>query len=56
MRFRFVEAEKAFYPVRLLCRCLAVSRAGFYAWRRRSPAPRALEYTQLSVEIRASHA
>jgi len=56
VRFRFVEAEKAFYPVRLLCRCLAVSRAGFYAWRRRAPSPRALEDTQLSVEIRASHA
>jgi transposase InsO family protein len=51
-----VEAEKAFYPVRLLCRCLEVSRAGFYAWRQRPRSPRSLEDTQISVEIRASHA
>ena len=35
MRFRFIEAEKALYPIRLLCRCLAVSRSGYYAWRKR---------------------
>ena len=56
MRFRFVEAEKAFYPVRLLCRCLEVSRAGFYAWRQRPVSPRTREDRQLAVEIRASHA
>ena len=40
MRFRFIEAEKAYYPIRLLCRCLAVSRSGYYAWRRRAPSAR----------------
>ena len=28
MRFAFIAAEKATYPVRVLCRTLAVSRAG----------------------------
>lgn len=56
MRFRFVEAEKACYPVRLLCRCLEVSRAGFYAWRRRKPSARACEDRRLTVEIAAAHA
>ena len=56
MRFRFVEAEKAIYPVRLLCRCLAISRAGYYAWRKRPASNRAREDAQLAVEIRASHA
>ena len=31
MRFRFIAAEKAEFPVRLLCRTLQVSRAGFYS-------------------------
>lgn len=56
MRFRFVEAEKASYPVRLLCRCLSVSRAGYYAWRRRPASARACEDARLAVEIAASHA
>jgi len=56
VRFRFVEAEKAFYPVRLLCRCLAVSRGGYYAWRRRAVSKRTQEDTRLAVEIAASHA
>jgi len=56
MRFRFVEAEKAHYPIRLLCRCLSISRSGYYAWRRRTPSPRAQEDARLRVEIAASHA
>jgi transposase InsO family protein len=55
VRFSFVAAEKASYPVRLLCRCLEVSRAGFYAWQRRGPSSRAREDAVLSVEIAASH-
>jgi hypothetical protein len=31
-RYRFIAAEKATYPVSLLCRVLRVSRASFYAW------------------------
>jgi len=55
VRFRFIEAEKASYPVRLLCRCLSVSRPGFYAWRRRPPSERAREDERLKVEIQTSH-
>ena len=55
MRFRFIEAEKAFYPIRLLCRCLAVSRSGYYAWRGRAPSARAQEDARLRVEVAASH-
>jgi transposase InsO family protein len=51
-----VAAEKAFYPVRLLCRCLAVSRSGYYAWRQRPAPDRVREDARLSIEIRASHA
>jgi hypothetical protein len=31
VRFAFIAADKAAFPVRLLCRTLQVSRAGFYA-------------------------
>lgn len=31
LRFQFIEAEKANYPVTVLCRVLEVSRSGFYA-------------------------
>ena len=36
MKFVFIAAEKAFYPVRMLCSVLEVSRSGFYAWVDRS--------------------
>lgn len=40
MRFAFIEAEKAFYPVLVLCRVMQVGRSGFYAWLRRAPSAR----------------
>jgi putative transposase len=55
VRFRFVEAEKAHYPIRLMCRCLAVSRSGYYAWRKRAPSTRVKQDARLRVEIAASH-
>ena len=42
MKFAFIAAEKAAFPVRVLCRTLEVSRAGFYAWHTRPPAARTL--------------
>jgi hypothetical protein len=31
MRFAFIAAEKAVCSVTILCRCLRVTRSGFYA-------------------------
>jgi transposase InsO family protein len=56
VRFAFIAAEKASFPVRVLCRTLEVSRAGFYAWRRRPPAPRTQADQRLGLEIQAIHA
>ena len=53
MRYAFIEAEKATYPVRVLCRCLAVSRAGYYGWSGRGPSARALEDQRLGVAVAA---
>ena len=55
MRFRFIDAERANYPVSILCRCLRVSRAGYYAWRRRPPSWRSIENAELRVAIKAAH-
>jgi putative transposase len=54
-RFRFVEQEKARYPVRILCRALGVSPSGYYAWRSRGPSAHARADTLLAEKIRHSH-
>ena len=51
MRYRFIEAEKATYPVTMLCRVLQVSRSGFYAWHKRPFSPQAEETRRLDAEI-----
>ena len=33
MRYRFIEEQRADYPVTLLCRVMQVARSGYYAWR-----------------------
>jgi transposase InsO family protein len=56
VRFGFIQTEKASYPVRLLCRVLDVSPAGFYAWCGRGPSERERQDATLRVAIRAAHA
>jgi putative transposase len=53
VRFRFIDAEKAFYPVRILCRVLQVRHSGYYAWRSRDESARAKANRRLAVEVRA---
>jgi putative transposase len=56
VRFQFVAAEKAEFGVALVCRCVSVSAAGFYAWHRRRPSDRKAADRRLAVEIAAAHA
>jgi putative transposase len=56
VRFDFIAAEKAHYPIRLLCHCLGVTRSGFYAWCRRPPSRRAQQDVQLLPRLRRVHA
>jgi transposase InsO family protein len=56
MTFRFIEEHKEQWPVRLLCDTLAVSPAGYYAWRQRPPSVRQQRHDTLVIEIRAIHA
>jgi len=53
--FQLVDAEKAQYPVEVLCAVLEVSRSGYYAWKKRPPSTRAKSDAQLTVEIAATH-
>jgi len=55
-RFRFVEQEKARYPVRILCTALGVSPSGYYAWRSRGPSARSRSDAALAEKIRRFHA
>jgi transposase InsO family protein len=55
VKFPFIDAEKAHYPITLLCRALQVSRAGFYAWIGRPLSPRAVEDARLTVLVREAH-
>jgi putative transposase len=54
MRFAFILAEKACYPVVVLCRVLQVSTAGFYASLRRAPSARAVKDQRLTLLVRES--
>jgi transposase InsO family protein len=56
VRFAFIATEKAEFPVRLLCRTLQVSRAGFYAWQMRPPSRRQQDDDRVDVQIAAIHA
>jgi putative transposase len=56
VRFTFIAAKKAEHTVRILCRCMQVTRSGFYAWRRRPASAHATADTRLRVLVRASFA
>lgn len=56
MIFKLVDAEKANFPIQVLCDVLDVSRSGFYAWKNRAPSAREKSDERLAVEIAAAHA
>ena len=54
MKFAFIATHRGIWPAGWLCEALGVSRAGFYAWRTRSPSARAKANEQLLARVRAS--
>ena len=56
MRFAFIEAEKANFPVSALCRNLQVTRQGYYAFAGRPPSLRARRDTELLERVGQVHA
>ena len=53
MTFRFIDAHRDTWPVRVLCEALEVSPSGFYSWlkRRGLPAPLALLIMVVALSI-----
>jgi transposase InsO family protein len=56
VKYACIAQHRAAYPVTLMCRVLAVSRTGFYAWLERAPSARAQLDGRLRVAIRVIHA
>jgi putative transposase len=55
VRFEFIEAEKANFPIAVMCRLLEVSRSGFYASRRRPASARTKDTARLEVAVAVAH-
>ena len=53
--FRLIDAERANYPVAMLCRMLGVSKSGYYAWRGRPPSERRRQDALLTEKIHEIH-
>ncbi len=53
--FRLIEAQKAHFPISLLCKVVGVSRSGYYAWLARPPSRRSREDAALIEKIRQIH-
>ena len=51
----FIDAEKAHYPVSMLCEALDVSRAGYYAWCSRPESKHSRDDRRLEVQVRAAY-
>jgi len=52
VKFAFIVAKMAAFPITVLCRVLEVSRAAFYASLARPPSPHAVEDRRLAVLVR----
>ncbi len=48
----FIEEHRQEFDITLMCRLLAVSRSGYYAWRQRQPSAREMADVQLLAEIK----
>ncbi len=55
MRYRAIQKHDRRFPIRLMCRALAVSAAGYYAWKDRPESRRAMHNRILLSEIRVIH-
>jgi len=55
VRYAWIETQRDFYPLVLLCRVLRVSRSGYYAWRGREPSPSAQRRQQIGQAAEQSH-
>jgi len=55
-KYRLIHAEKACFPIMMMCRLLEVSRASYYAWIDRPASARAVRALALSERLAELHA
>ncbi len=55
MKYAFIQEQRAFHAIVLLCKVLSVSRSAFYNWLHRSPSDHELADDELTEKIRTSH-
>jgi putative transposase len=53
--YRIISAERASFPVSVMCEVLGVSRSGFHGWEKRAPSDRALSDAWLTSRIIEIH-
>src|SRR5207302_4249289 len=55
VKFALIDAEKANFAVRFMCRELGVSASGYYAWRTRPPSRWAQADAELGTRVLKLH-
>jgi len=55
VRFDFIEAHRAMWPLPAMCEALAVSKSGYFAWRDGRESPRRSRDRALTVQIAVIH-
>ncbi|WP_394836275.1 IS3 family transposase [Pendulispora rubella] len=55
VKFAFIDVEKTFWPIQVLCFVLGVSRSGYYAWKARPKSKARTSDEKLATQIEASH-
>lgn len=55
MKFEFIDAQKACFPVDFMCQQLGVSRSGYYAWKKRPESERQKADRALAQEVEKVH-
>lgn len=55
MRYRAIQEHDRRYPIRLMCRALVVSAAGYYAWRARPESAQSMSARTVLSAIRVIH-
>ena len=56
MRYKLIDTNKAVMPVDRMCRMMAVSVSGYYAWKERKPSLHQCYDVVLAAHIRAQFA
>ena len=55
MKFALIFARSVAFPIAMMCRLLAVSTSGFYAWLKRPQSTRVKDDARLALDVAAAH-